>query len=251
MSSIHLRDEILMAFADGELDETVAAAVEQAMRDDPAVVARVVNFARSRRIARSAFLAEVAPAPSSALEDAVLAQIRAVEGGPRPASGRTGRQEGAAQGWSRRILPLAACLAAVVAGGLGYLAGTRSGPAAGHVGLVADLQSPTVTERLDRISSGHEEDTTSGRLRVVSTIRTANGALCREFELAQAPRKADAIACRQGGEWGVTLAVIGEESTGYRPADGSDVVGNYLQSVGAGAPLTGPDEVKALAELTR
>jgi hypothetical protein len=251
MSSIHLRDEILMAFADGELDETVAAAVEQAMRNDPAVAARVVDFARSRRMARSAFLAEVVPAPSSALEDAVLAQIRAVEGVQRQDSGSSGREEGRARDWSRRMLPLAACLAAVAAGSLGYLAGARSGPAAGHVGLVADLQSPTVTERLDRISSGHEEDTASGRLRVVSTIRTANGSVCREFELAQAPRKADAIACRQDGAWGVTLAVIGQENTGYAPADGADVVGSYLQSVGAGAPLTGADEVKALSELAR
>jgi hypothetical protein len=251
MSSLHLRDEILMAFADGELDEAVATAVEQAMRNDPAVAARVVDFARSRRIARSAFLAEVAPAPSSALENAVLAQIRAVEGDQRQESDTAGRGGRPAQGWSRRMLPLAACLAVLMAGGAGYLAGTRSGPAAGHVGLVADLQSRTVTERLDRISSGHEEDTTSGRLRVVSTIRTANGSLCREFELRQAPRKADAVACRQDGGWGVTLAVIGEDDTGYTPASGGDVVGNYLQSVGAGAPLTGPDEVKALAELTR
>jgi len=44
MSSLHLSDEILMAFADGELDDAMAVAVEQAMRDyeagrDPLITA--------------------------------------------------------------------------------------------------------------------------------------------------------------------------------------------------------------------
>jgi hypothetical protein len=36
MSQLHLTDEILMAFADGELDEAVASAVAKAMAEIPA-----------------------------------------------------------------------------------------------------------------------------------------------------------------------------------------------------------------------
>ena len=34
MSELHLSNEVLMAFADGELDEPIAAAVAKAMADD-------------------------------------------------------------------------------------------------------------------------------------------------------------------------------------------------------------------------
>ena len=55
MSELHLSDEILMAFADGELDEPIAAAVAKAMAEDPGIARRIVDFQKSRRLTRSAF----------------------------------------------------------------------------------------------------------------------------------------------------------------------------------------------------
>jgi len=252
MSSLHLSDEILMAFADGELDDAMAATVDEAMRSDPAILARVADFVRSRRIARGAFLADIAPAASPELERAVLAQIHAVEGEPpaaEPAPVPLAPRH--TDRWSRRMLPLAASLAALIAGGFGYAVGMRSGPRADHASLVAALESPGVTARLDQVASGQEQDVAGRRLRVISTVRMGNGNLCREFELKREARKADAVACRENDGWAVTFAVMSSDGTGYTPADGGDLISTYLQNAGAGAPLTGEDEVKALSTAAR
>ena len=52
MPQVHLADETLMAYADGELDDSVVAAVEAAMRNDPGVPSRITAFIRSRQLAR-------------------------------------------------------------------------------------------------------------------------------------------------------------------------------------------------------
>lgn len=56
MTNVHLHpgEETLMAFADGELEEDVAVAVEQAMTNDPALVRELVGFTRCRRLAKAA-----------------------------------------------------------------------------------------------------------------------------------------------------------------------------------------------------
>ena len=76
MSHLHLSDEILMAFADGELDEPVAKAVEQAMLSDPDITKRIVGFLRSRSLARSALFREPVGVPPE-LYAAVQARISA------------------------------------------------------------------------------------------------------------------------------------------------------------------------------
>ncbi len=56
MKNLHLHpsDETLMAYADGELDEDVALAMETAMASDPELIKELVGFTRSRRLARAA-----------------------------------------------------------------------------------------------------------------------------------------------------------------------------------------------------
>ena len=61
MSELHLSNEVLMAFADGELDEPIAAAVARAMADDPRVARRIVDFQQSRRLTRTAYSANPCP----------------------------------------------------------------------------------------------------------------------------------------------------------------------------------------------
>src|SRR5690348_128861 len=61
MDKLHLSDETLMAYADGELPQDVAAAVEASMRSDASLVRRVVGFVASRRLARSSTIAAGLP----------------------------------------------------------------------------------------------------------------------------------------------------------------------------------------------
>jgi hypothetical protein len=251
MSQLHLTDEILMAFADGELEEPVAAAVAKAMSEDPVVAKRIVEFQQSRRLTRSFFSSALATDVPSELHDAVAAQIRDFEGAKssgdeRPSTGpkhREPRQES-----SFRRMALAASVAAVAAG-VGYFAGQYK--AERSAGLMARLEDPLVQKVLSGNPSGSEAELPTGRMRVISTYRLADGSLCREFKLTGSVGVAEAVACRSR-EWRVTLALANSAPNAeYVPSGGDDMVAAYLQNVGAGQPLVDAAEVKALAESSR
>ena len=141
MSELHLSDEILMAFADGELDEPIAAAVAKAMADDPGIARRIVDFQKSRRLTRSAFSDALMPEVPPALHAAVSAQIEAYEAKERRAAHDEPRGAGAAGALGLNpILPMAlAASVAVVAAGIGYWAGGQA------------AREPTISWRGSRI----------------------------------------------------------------------------------------------------
>ncbi len=256
MSQLHLSDEILMAFADGELDEPVAAAVAKAMVESPGIAKRVVDFQQSRRLTRSAFATGSAPAVPPELYAAVSAQIRAFEAAndrvaePGVVVGNFGGERRVrARRWSPFLnLALAASVAAVAVA-VGYFAGRQSTWSTDS--LIAQLDHPLVRSELSRIPSGGEVELPAGRMRVISTYRVANGSLCREFRLQASSGAANAVACHKG-EWNVAFAVTGTVNPAeYIPSDGSDLTASYLQNAGAGEPLVEAAEMKALAEAAR
>jgi hypothetical protein len=249
MSELHLTDEILMAFADGELDEPVAAAVARVMAQDPAVARKIVEFQQSRRLTRSVFASNLAPDVPTELRAAVSAQIEAYEAaskvGERPDLVETKRL------WPRRTYPMKVALAAsfaAVAVASGYFMGLQSQPEAGRL---AHLEDPLVLRELSRLESGREAELSVGRLRAISTYRLPNNSLCREFRLQSASTATGAVACRTN-EWNVTFAVA-EPAKGaeYVPSSGGGLMDTYLGDLGAGKPLDGEAEAKALAEATR
>jgi hypothetical protein len=248
MSQLHLSDEILMAFADGELEEPTAAAVAKAMAEDSIVAKRIVEFQQSRRLTRSVLSAALTPDVPPELRAAVSAQIKAHETAGRTKSGRDFKLPWA--GWIRQRSPilhmaLAASIAAVALA-LGYFAGWHSRSETS--GLIARLESPVVQRELDTIASGKDVKLPFGQLRVISTYRLANGSLCREFRLHSADETAEAVACRNG-EWKATLALAGlDNKAEYTPSSGGDPMATHLQNIGAGQPLVDDAEARALAE---
>ncbi|MBF9195805.1 hypothetical protein [Microvirga terrestris] len=249
MSELHLTDEILMAFADGELDEPVAAAVARVMALDPAVSRKIVEFQQSRRLTRSVFASNLAPDVPTELRAAVAAQIEVYEtankAGKRPEPAEISRI------WPGRLHPIRVALAAslaAVAVASGYFIGRQSEPAAGRL---AHLEDPFVLKELSRLEAGREVELPVGRLRVISTYRLPNESLCREFRLQSASATVGAVACRTDG-WKVTFA-LAEPAKGpeYVPSSGSDLVDAYLSNLGAGTPLRDEAEAKALSELGR
>jgi hypothetical protein len=248
MSQLHLSDEILMAFADGELDEPVASAVEQAMLADPKVARRITDFMRSRRMMRSAFSRGSLEVPSD-LSAAVLAQIAATEAAaglpvkPGPPQSPPGTRRGT---WSPLKWPLAASLVAFAIASAGYFAGQQQARPAHSASLIAQLGDSPVQEALSTVPSGQDVTLPVGRMRVISTYRLASGSLCREFRLQATASAATAIACRNGA-WNVTFALASAESSAYTPSGGGDLVTTYLQDMGAGAPLSDAAEIGALA----
>lgn len=247
MSQLHLSDEILMAFADGELEEPAAAAVAKAMAEDPIVAKRIVEFQQSRRLTRSALSAALAPDVPPELRAAVSAQIKAHETASRMKSRRNFKLPWAqwiGQGRPSLHMPLAASIAAVALA-LGYFAGWQSRSEAS--GLLARLESPVVKRELSTIASGKDVKLPFGQLRVISTYRLANGSLCREFRLHSEDETAEAVACRNG-QWKATFALAGlGNKAEYNPSGGDDPTMAYLQTIGAGHPLADAAEARALA----
>ncbi len=257
MSRIHLTDEILMAFADGELDEAVRRAVDEAMLHDPQLRQRVAEYTRSRRLVQTALSTEVYLAVPSALRANVMRQVshseRKASDHPETAlMGGSGTHRATVVARSRLpqyLLPLAASIA-VIAIGIGMFFAGRWTDSNGlsQQSLVARLSSPPVQAALGTAPSGQPQSLAAGEFRVIATYKSGSGALCREFTLQDASGKANAVACRSKSDWNVTFAMVEPaQTTGYAPADGADPISSYLQGLNAGEPLEPSVERKALS----
>ncbi|HZH12696.1 MAG TPA: hypothetical protein VEZ24_20280 [Microvirga sp.] len=250
MAQLHFSDEILMAFADGELDEQVAAAVEKAMATDLDVAKRVAEFLRSRHLIRSAFPSQAASDVPSELLAAVQAQIERFERNtaqPISAGKEQVLHRKPSPGRWRIATALAASLAAIAIATGSYLLG-RDGLQPSLSGPIAQLAGPEIARALSESPSGQDQNLSIGRMRVISTFRTANGSLCREFRLHTSTGVSNAVACRDR-DWVVRFAVASAETKeSYVPSGGADLMASYLQNAGAGEPLFGSDEINVLRE---
>ena len=178
MSNLHLPDETLMAYADGELASDVANAVETAMEDDASLVGRVVAFMRVRRLTRTAAATVAMPMAPQAAIDLIERRVAARRRGlpPRPAwvAGRR-----LAIRWAAPAL--AACLGVVAT-----LAATQwRQQAASVVGepWLAHLSDPALPAALSSLPTGSERALASGVVRAVASYAPSGGDLCREFDL--------------------------------------------------------------------
>jgi len=143
-------------------------------------------------------------------------------------------------------MALAASVAGLAIATAGYLVGRHYPPPPQAAGPIAYLTDPQISRILSESRSGQEQDLSFGRVRVISTFRMANGALCRELKLQAPSGASDAVACRNGG-WRITFAVAEATPAGaYAPSGGADLMESYLQSTGAGEPLLDAAEIEAL-----
>ncbi|WP_411034478.1 anti-sigma factor family protein [Shinella sp. BYT-45] len=235
-------DEILMAYADGELDEARSLALEEALAGDEALAERLAVFLDSRRLVAGA----LKPLIDEPVPEALLASVRrmAEAAAAKPEDTviafrpKPRQQEAAARRW---LMPVAASLVAVVSGLAGFSIG-RLGPAAEDSGA-------EIAAALNREASGRDValGTAGTVLHVVATFRDANGDLCREYALKQPAGSTLTIACRQDGAWTTRLALTAPQAEGYVPASSQETVDAYLASIQAGAPLSAEEERKALA----
>lgn len=214
-------DEMLMAFADGELDAANEAAVGRAIAADPLLARKVEEFRRARRLAKEA-LEPMLAAPIS--HRAAAAILRGA-----PARRPVLRMIGGA---------LAASL--VVAAGLGgYLIGGR-GMAPGAIDLLA--AGPALTALLDRALTGEAVPTPGqGAARALGTFRVGDS-VCRSFSLTRDQATTiRGLGCHLDDHWEIELA-IAERGGGpdrYAPASetASASLESVLESLGADGPL--------------
>ncbi|WP_104666641.1 anti-sigma factor family protein [Ensifer adhaerens] len=262
MSDTEFSDEILMAFADGELDEETTRRVEAALETDDDVMARVAMFMETRAAASEA----LKPVLDEPVPDELVAKVRAMaaaSGAARAADAPTAAGDNVVAfrrpadqpasprgGPSRLLMAMAASLLVVVGGAGGYLLRGGGLADAGSV-HVAGTVGPALSAILDQAASGEDVAVGEGKgtVRLVSAFELGSGQLCREYELTQPGEPGlVSVACRRANVWQTRLAVARPEGgDGYAPASSLETVDAFLTSIGAGQPLDADAEKKALA----
>lgn len=221
-------DAMLMALADGELNELDAARLRQRLAADPDLAARHLAFVQTRAWMQQAFppepvpdrlIATVLAGPDSAAPPANVVPLR--------------RWFAPAPGWG---MALAASLLLLLGG---FWAGRSGAPQ----GIGADLALAAA-----ELPTGAETRLTDGSTaRVLASYATDLG-LCRM--IAQDSWRH--ILCRDGqsGIWDLALSVHSGEPGSFLPSSALAVqlVDQLLEDIDAGPPLDADEERRALAD---
>lgn len=189
-------DDTLMAYADGELEAAERAAIEQAMRTDPAIAAAVERH-RALRM-------DVAAAFAGILDEPVPARLQP----PAPVVSLAVERDKRRR-WS---WPEWGALAATLV--VGVLAGRMipgGGPAIAGNGNQVVAQGE-LAAALDRQVGGKAE----GAVKVGVSFAARDGAYCRGFVMGASA----GLACREGGQWKIPVLAEAEKEAagGYRQA---------------------------------
>ena len=191
-------DEMLMAYADGELDLVARAEIEAAMARDPKVAEAVE---RHRALA-----AKLRPAYDAVLKEPVpdrLAELVAAPGGPAMSVGR----------W--RLPQWAALAASVVVGlfvGMLLTRGADTPYEETATGLVARGE---LDEALTSQLASADDD---AGVRIGISFRDREGDYCRTFHMHREAPVAG-LACRSGDEWRLQVLATAPAHEGeLRPA---------------------------------
>jgi len=241
-------DEILMAYADGELDEVTRRAVEEAMNKDAALARRVAQHKAMRNDVFAAFapVAEEAVPPRLAhpLRQATVVSLDSVRA-RREAEQQAARKATRGRRWS---WPEWGALAAML----------MVGVMAGHygVGMLPVDQGETVASRegvlvaQGRLATALDQQLagSGGPVRIGTSFLAQDNSYCRSFTTAQ---EMSGLACKQGGAWKVQLAVQsqGKSQQGeYRQA-AAEMPTQVLDAIDqriAGQPLDAKAEQEAV-----
>lgn len=246
-------DETLMRYVDGELDDAEGAEIEAALAADADLAARIEMFAETRLSAQDAMRPLLTEPVPQKLRDSVESMVAAARqpSNAVDASSKSGgppsRIPTPANDWWR--LAAAACVAAVIGAGAGFLARGEGSVVEGL--QVADIDRAALDTALDTVPAGEEREIGDARFRVIGSFRDVEEALCREFELDMRDKSTLlSVVCRSAGEWQVRFAVkAAGDGGGYAPASSSDALNAYLTVIEAGDPLSPEEEGQALENL--
>jgi hypothetical protein len=228
-------DETLMAYADGELDPQERAAIEEAMRDDPAIANAVANHRALR--------ADVAAAFAGILDEPVPARLQPQVPAPVLSLDAARAERAVAKARRTWSWPEWGALAAMLV--VGVLAGKAlpgGAPAiAGNAGQV--VAQGELASALDRQVGGQG----GGKVKVGVSFAARDGDYCRTFVMGTSA----GLACRAGGQWKIPVLseTAPEAGGGYRQA-GSALPAAVLDAVDeriAGKPLDAAGEEAARA----
>ncbi|RZF64607.1 anti-sigma factor [Sphingomonas populi] len=226
--------EMLMAYADGELDPLSAKRVERAIAGDPQAAATVARHRALRATLARAFdpvAAEPVPKPLlAAVETPKVVDLASV----RAARRRT-------RGWSG--WPVGGAIAASLALGL-FLGGQLDGGAPVTSRGGALIASGSLDHALNTQLAATQDSAATTRVRV--TFRDRSGTICRTF----ATPALGGIACRDGDAWVLreTRGRTQTAATEYRQAGSDDAaIMADAEAAMSGEPLDAAAEARARA----
>lgn len=207
-------DETLMAYADGELDESTRADIEQAMRVDESIAARI----EQHRALRNSVFAAFAPVAQEPIPERLLQAARPRQELPPEVTpidiARAAREARRPAPVKRTWAQLGGIAAAAL---LGVVVGRQvAAPEADIVssGGAMVAQADLADALSNQLASGPRGDTRIG----VSFV-SKEGQYCRSFT----HQNTAGLACRQNGRW--TLPVVAQSETAaggdYRQAAAS------------------------------
>lgn len=212
-----LSEEMLMAFADGELDAAACASVEQAMREDPQIAQRVARHRALRERLQGEFAAELQqPVPERLLAAARNVPPQSTHKVLDMQEARNARTAKARPNFNWR--PLTAVAASVLLGlGLGFaLFRQGDAPLIRTAGGVLVAQGELDRALSNQLAAGQAKDSS---VRLGVSFLAKAGDYCRSFSLSGSSSTAG-IACRHDAQWQIDTLVqqARGDSTEYRTA---------------------------------
>lgn len=246
---VHVPDELIMAYADGQVSPEEKAWLDGILAVDPSVRSRLDVFVATGPGQFSPFDSILtAPVP-----DRLIATVR----GMRPETKAVALPR---QSLFDRLFPNgfglmpAVGYAAALAIGVGIGSALLSAPVTKDPLIVADREgfvaSGDLQVALDTRVSGDKKLINEGDIRPVLTVRDDDGRICRHYEIVQRRKGPQGLACRESdGRWRITVLTGGEGSATARNASqgGSDaldgVIGTAIKSMPSHTELTNTEEL--------
>lgn len=212
-------DETLMAFADGELDEATRREVEQAMRHDPALAAKVRQHQALRTNVFNAFTStldeEVPQRLQAAARTSKVVHLSNIRQLRTPPPAPPAAPEKRRWSWPEWGALAATLVMGVIAGGLGS---QELGGAQQYASFDTEAGTLTAEGRLDEALSEQLASAAAEHdyVRLGVSFKAKDGNYCRSFMLP----KTAGLACRSGGQW--VIPVMANSAAGaagtYRQA---------------------------------
>lgn len=246
-----ISDEMLMAFADGELAPAEQGEIEAALAEDELLAERLAIFMDTRHELAATMKPLIDEPVPGALQASVASAIAAarekqtaspdadetvVAFRPRVPSPLVTRSTGSSLS-SPWAMALAASFVGIVVGLGGFLLGQSTG-------VAPDGANLALNEALETLPSGGERALSEVEsLHMIASFRDAEGHLCREYEREAADAVTTAVACHGPAGWQTRIALTNPVAEGYVPASTTDTLDAFLSGIGAGAPLSSEEEI--------
>lgn len=231
-----ITEEMLIAFADGELDPSAREEVMRAVAADPALERKLAAHQRLRDTLSGHF-APIAEQPVPDQLKALLEKREAAPNAPKIvslAAVRAKREEQAERkrGWLPAWGNLVAIAATLVLGlAIGQTLNFGAGPVAVKGGAMV-AQGDLAAALDTKLASLQQEGADT---RIGLTFRSTEGDICRTFE----GKAMSGLACRKDGAWTLEQLLPGTSgATAYRQASAGDPrLAASVQNMIAGEPF--------------